>query len=281
MKNLTQFTTHLKWRRIGWLSAAVCIGVLCLQAVDFRDVQKVHQADITIDHSSGLFFIDSSDVMELLHSQRVYPGTSLAQSVPTEKVEKVLEGNPYCDNAEVYIDAMGVLHVDVRQRIPIVRIINTSGVGYYLDATGTKLPLSDKFTARVLATNGFVLASDNNADTTGDAQLKDVLNVATALQSDSFLFRLIDQVWVTDNNEFVLVPKFAKQEVLLGSTKSLEKKLSKLNAFYRHTARTSLSNYKRIDLRYENEIYAARRDYIPAPVVTTLDSLNKPTHTPH
>src|SRR5687767_8890655 len=111
MKKLTILTTHLKWRRIAWLAASVCIGVLSLQAVDFRDIQKVHQAGITIDHSSGLFFIDSADVMELLNSQRVYPGTSLAQSVPTEKVEKVLEGNPYCENAEVYIDAMGVLHV--------------------------------------------------------------------------------------------------------------------------------------------------------------------------
>ena len=280
MKKLAQFTTHLKWRRLGWLVASVCIGVLCLQAVDFRDIQKIQRADITIDHSSGLFFVDSADVMELLNGQRVYPGTSLSQSVPTEKVEKVLEGNPYCDNAEVYIDAMGVLHVDVRQRIPIVRIINTRGVGYYLDATQTKLPLSDKFTARVLATNGFVLASDNNADTSGNAQLKDVLNVATALQSDSFLFRLIDQVWVNAGGEFVLVPKFAKQEVLLGSTKALDKKLSKLNAFYRHTARTSLSNYKRIDLRYENEIYASRRDFVPTAVKPDSSSHN-PTHTPH
>ena len=281
MKKLANLTTHIKWRRVAWLAAAVCICVLSLQAVDFRDIQKVRQGDIVIDHSSGLFFIDSADVTELLHSQRVYPGTSLAQSVPTERLEKVLEGNPYCDNAEVYIDAMGILHVDVRQRIPIVRIINTRGVGYYLDSTGTKLPLSDKFTARVLAVNGFVPASDNNADTTGDAQLEDVLNVATALQSDSFLFRLIDQVWVNTDGEFVLVPKFSKQDVLLGSANALDKKLSKLSAFYRHTARTSLSNYKRIDLRYENEIYASRRDFVPTPMTVKTDSSHNPTHTPH
>jgi cell division protein FtsQ len=278
MKKLANLTMHIKWRRIAWLAAAVCICVLSLQAVDFRDVQKVKQADIVIDQSNGLFFIDSADVMELLHSQRVYPGTSLVQSVPTERLEKVLEGSPYCHNAEVYIDATGVLHVDVRQRIPIVRIINTRGVGYYLDATGTKLPLSDKFTARVLATNGFVRASDNNADTTGDAQLEDVLNVATALQSDAFLSRLIDQVWVNEKREFVLVPKFTKQEVLLGSANALDKKLSKLNAFYRHTATNSLSNYKRIDLQYQNEIYATRRDFIPAPVAVTAPDT---THTPH
>ncbi len=268
---------HIKWRRIGWLLTGFVVMGLSIQAIDSRDAQKITSADINIDRQHGLFFIDSADVMEMLHSQRVYPGASISQSVPCAQLEKVLEGNPFCDNAEVFIDALGHLHIDVRQRIPIIRIINTNGVGYYLDAAGTKLPLHDKFTARVLAANGYIGASDNNADTAQHKQLDELRNLASALEADTFLNRVMDQVWVDEAGEIHLVPKFVKQDVLLGHTESLDVKLKKLSAFYRYTARTSLSNYKSIDLRYNNEIYAARRDYVP-PVVTVVHDTLK-THT--
>ena len=267
---MKKILTHVKWRRIGWLLTGLLVLTLTIQAIDSRDIQKIASADINIDRTSGLFFMDSADVMETLHTQRIYPGVSLVRSVPCDKLERIFEANPFCDNAEVFIDALGNLHVDVRQRIPVIRIINTNGVGYYLDSAGTKLPLHDKFTARVIAANGFIGASDNNADTTGQNDLNALRSVALALNADTFLNRLVDQIWFDENKEVHLVPKFAKQEVLLGNTNDLDKKLIKLKAFYRNTARTSLSVYKTIDLRYYDEIYATRRDYVPAPRVSTV-----------
>jgi len=273
---IKKILSHVKWRRIAWLLTGLVVTGLSIQAIDSRESQKITSAVIDIDQTHGLFFIDSADVMETLHAQRVYPGVNVAQSVPCAQLEKVLEGNPFCDNAEVFIDALGHLHVDVRQRIPVIRIINTNGVGYYLDSAGTKLPLHDKFTARVLAANGYIAASDNNADTTGHNTLDELRSVALALEADTFLNRLMDQVWVDEKTEIHLIPKFVKQDVLLGDTENLDVKLNKLSAFYRYTARTSLSNYKSIDLRYHDEIFAARRDYVPPVQPVVNDSI--PTH---
>ena len=40
----------------------------------------------------------------------------------------------------------GGLKVDVKQRNPIIRIINADGDSYYLDDEGKLMPLSDKYT---------------------------------------------------------------------------------------------------------------------------------------
>jgi cell division protein FtsQ len=268
---LKKIWTHVKWSRIAWSLAAATAVFLSLRAVSYRDTQKLATVAVNINHDGGMLFVDTADVADIMSEQRVYPGATLLQSVPCRQLEKMLEGNPYCKDAEVYVDALGALHADLQQRVPVLRIMNRNGVGYYVDSTGMRLPLHDNFTPRVLAANGFITASDNNADTTGLTALNNLRLLAMAIERDTFLSRLVDQVSVNGESEAVLVPKFVGQEILFGDATHVQDKLAKLKSFYHTTAKTTLSNYKRIDLRFANEVYAMRRDHVaPQPVIKTV-----------
>ena len=50
----------------------------------------------------------------------------------------------------------------VKQRTPVLRIINYKNDSYYIDIEGNLMPLSESYTARVLVATGFIIESYAN-----------------------------------------------------------------------------------------------------------------------
>ena len=55
-------------------------------------------------------------------------------------------------SAQVYYTLDGYFHVEITQRKPVLRIM--SGEGYYVDEDGKIMPLSRKYTSRVVVATG-------------------------------------------------------------------------------------------------------------------------------
>ena len=70
------------------------------------------------------------------------------------ELEHFLELQPTVHHAEVYIDAMENLHVDMYQRDPLLRIVEAQGAQYYIDVEGRKIPNSNRYSARVPVVTG-------------------------------------------------------------------------------------------------------------------------------
>jgi len=69
-------------------------------------------------------------------------------------LESKLRANPFVEFAKVYADMDGVIMIEISQRQPILRVMNQFDQDFYIDKNGLKIPLSENFTARVLAVNG-------------------------------------------------------------------------------------------------------------------------------
>jgi cell division protein FtsQ len=250
----------IKWSRVAWIGAGLVVFYFSIAAVNYKSSLKLQQIEITVDNTGGLLFVDDSDVQQILTDISVKEGINSLAQVNCNKIERTLERNPYTDKAEAYIDALGKLHVEVKQRVPIIRIINSSAVSFYLDEHGNKMPLSPKFTARVTVANGNIKAGASIADTTGSEMLKAIFTLADFVKSDTFLTRLVDEVWVDDKNEIHIIPKIAGQDILLGDVSELGEKFKRLTAFYKLTFNTNCADYKLINLKYRSEIFATRKD---------------------
>jgi cell division protein FtsQ len=89
----------------------------------------------------------------LLSFGNTLEGTELGR-LEVERMERVLEEDPFVLDAEAYIDQQNVLHVRITQREPLLRVLDNNGGNYYLDKNGVKMPPSKNFAARVLVATG-------------------------------------------------------------------------------------------------------------------------------
>lgn len=270
---MKKYFNTIKWSRILWILSGVVILYTCVSAINFNSKQKLTQFILQSDNNTGLLFIEKADVLQLLQDMKVKPSSNTLKEINCNKIEKKLESNPFIENAEVYIDALANLHAEVQQRVPVLRIINRNAVSFYIDSKGNRMPLSSKFTARVAVVSGNVLINDNNADTTDIKLLKDLHQLSNYLQKDTFMQHLVEQVWINEQKEMIIIPKFNNQEILFGSIEDLDWKMKKLKYFYQNTINNTCSNYKRINLTYKNEIVADRKDYIPQAPTTPVQKI--------
>jgi len=170
-------------------------------------------------------------------------------------MEALIEGDPFVKSAEVYTDANDAVHVELKQREPIVRIIDEFNESYYLDKYGAPIPLSPRYTARTLLCTGYVkrfLDDEENR--------QKLLNMLAHLREDGFLNALVEQLKISPSQQIALVPKMGCDYIEIGELKNLEPKLERLKIFYKEAIGTcGWNTYKSLNVKYNNQIVCTRK----------------------
>jgi cell division protein FtsQ len=256
-------------KRINW--RAVLIGfawVLSLSSVivlmSFIEIKKAESTceKVQVILPGNQFFIERAEVDQILtYKNGLLVGRRLS-GINIQDLENKLKANPFIEYAKVYIDMNGVIHADIKQRVPVLRIFNLSGQDFYVDQNGLKIPLSDHFTARVLAANGSILEDfSGNVDTLKTQLGKDLFNTAKYIASDSLWNEQIVQVFVNNNNDIELVPRVGNQKIILGNAINMEEKFRNLLLFYKNALpKVGWDTYSTINLKFKGQIVCERRD---------------------
>lgn len=244
-----------------WVLCAGGVVTLLGAAIQKQQHMSYQSIEVNIDETNGVLFLSKEDVLRMLKDDQVNAGKQQPVSdVNFGKLERVMENNPYVENAELFVDVNGVIQVNIRQRTPILRVINNQGVGYYLDEHASKMPLSSKFTARVPVATGNILAGAENSNNNDSVTLQKLYSLAAFINRDTFLTSLIEQVVVNNQREFELIPSLGNHTILLGDIDELKEKFSKLKIFYRDGLNhVGWNNYSQVNLKYRNEVYCRKR----------------------
>jgi len=205
--------------------------------------------DINIIDSLNTHFISDSKIKNLIlknHPDIIGKSTS---SINKENLERLINKIPSVKNTEVFTSLKGSLHLDIEQRKPIVRLLK--GKGFYIDEEGKRMPLSSNYTSRVLIVSG------NIKDQTITTDLMPLVNFIT---KDKFWSSQINQIYVDSNDEYMLIPRVGGQKIEMGKIDNFERKFSKLYALYKNGFSTvGWNKYKKINLKYENQIVCTKR----------------------
>jgi len=176
-----------------------------------------------------------------------------------ERMERVLESDPFVKNADVYIDQNNQLHIKIEQREPLVRVLDNNGNNYYLDETGKKMPPSKNFAARVIVATGNVSPYTPEFLGKRKSSLKDLFNLTKTLLADEFLKAFIQQIHLNNAGDFILVPLIGDQKIVLGSARKLEDKLNRLKIFYQQgMPYEGWTKYETINLKYGGQVVCKR-----------------------
>lgn len=265
IKNILLFTL--------WLVIGAGTVVLLVAAIQKKDTEKCTGVDITIKGVSNNFFVDKADILETITA--ICGGKPAGK--PTglfnlEAIEKVLQNNIWVKTAQLFFDNNERLQVNVLEREPVARVFTTKGSTFYIDSSIAMLPLSDKFSARLPVFTNF--PSDKRVLLKADSSLlRGMLAISMAIQKDSFDMAMIDQVDITPQRTFEMVPKFGNTIIVFGDEKNAEEKLNKLRLFYREViVKTGWNKYSEINVQYSNQVVAKRKgaEEVKADSIRTL-----------
>jgi len=252
IKNILLFTL---WTAIGAGTVLMLVA-----AIQKKDAKKCTGVDINIRGVSNNFFVDKNDILNTIIS--ITEGKPVGKSVGSfslGEIEAILQKNTWVKNAQLFFDNNERLQVNVLEREPVARVFTTSGATFYLDSSVAMLPLSDKFSARLPVFTNFptdkkvLLKADSNL-------LRDILTISMAIQQDSFDMAMIDQVDITRQRTFEMIPKFGNTIIVFGDAKSTTEKLSKLRMFYKEVVvKAGWNKYSEINVQYKNQVVAKRK----------------------
>ena len=169
--------------------------------------------------------------------------------------------NPFIASAKVFADMDGVITVEISQRRPMLRIMNQNDQDFYVDDHGLKLPLSDNFTARVLAVNGFIDEPfGGKIDTLHTSLAKDIYKAANFITKDTLWNAQIAQIYINAAHEMELIPRVGSQRILIGNADSLKTKFENLLAFYKQAMpQVGWNTYEAINIKYANQVVGIKK----------------------
>ena len=257
------------FKRINWKALVlgftwlICLSSLVVLMSFIEDKkQEVTCTKVKIDISGNQRYIERSEINRLLTRNKGRLRGKVLNTLHIHDIENVLKANPFIEQAKVDTDMDGSIWVQIKQREPILRVLNAFNQDFYIDRNGLKMPISTNYTANVLASNGFIMeAFSNKVDTLKTKIAKDLFTTALFIEKDTLWSQQIEQIYVNANTEFELVPRVGDHKIILGSADSLATKFNNLLIFYKKALpKVGWNTYKTINLKYANQIVCEKSD---------------------
>lgn len=244
-------------RRLSWLAVFVVSAGVVISAVEKKEDSLVSEVRIAIEPlENGESFLADEEVRLAIEKSFGYKleGRTLA-SIDVERLERVLEEDPFILNADVYVGANNRVKVRIQQREPILRVMDNNKLDYYLDRTGIKMPPSPHFTAKVLVVTGNLPPYEPGFLERKRHALKDAFRLTEMILADDFLRAMIEQIHVTNRGEFTMVPMVGNQKIIFGKFEREDEKLKYLKTFYKDVLlRDNWRKYSEINLQYKGQV---------------------------
>ncbi len=256
----------LKWIRfaLGLASMGFLLGIAQTQPHPHKTTAVVEWND--------------NDTLELIDYQTVLSLTGEFISNPNswpriDSIEDRLSRFPSIEVAQASVGINGNVRIQINQRDPLLRLIDSLGHQQYLDKKKQLFPALVGIPAKLPVVTGLPLLAQLPKDST---TMSDLMALATALYADHFWWNFTDQVAIKPQVGFVISPKLGSHQIVLGSAKELSGKLNKLRIFYRHGLHPSdWNSYSVIDARFKGQVVCQPRMVQPEQV----DTLSSPDST--
>jgi cell division protein FtsQ len=236
-----------------------------------RNAMPCKQVVVHVSDSLGNSFIEENDVLQMLYDKIGNPEGNSLESINISVLEKIIDNNPFVLKSEVFSTLDGKLVLQVRQRTPIVRIINSAGENFYIDEQGVLMPISDKYSARVPVANGKIIDRESEQkirqvreseveDTSFHANvLEKIFVTANYIRSHEFWNAQIEQIYVNADGDIELIPLVGNQTIVFGDADRVTEKFEKLYRFYKQGLnKTGWNQYNRIDLRFKDQVVCTK-----------------------
>lgn len=221
-----------------------------------RAQSYAHQADIHIEDSLTHPYVKAAEIRQLLLVNNLLQDSLLLDSVRLQAIEEVVESHPLVKKAEAYTRPSGYLCVDVRQRLPVLRVMGNGKPAFFLDDQGEVMHMKTHQIGAVVdvpVVTGHVQAQDTTL-------LRQMYAFAQYLKEDDFWNAMITQIDVHPDASLSLYLRLCDFEVAFGKFERLDEKMAALRSFYEDALpKLGWDRYEKISLEFNNQIVCTKK----------------------
>ncbi|MBS1654563.1 MAG: hypothetical protein JSU05_06950 [Bacteroidetes bacterium] len=242
-----------------WVLVGTGMLTLLAAAITKRNKELCKGYSISIGGVKNNLFVDEKDITKLLMAgtNGKVKGEPMV-SFNLMALENLLEDNVWVKDAQLYFDNQDILHVSITEREPVARIFTESGKTFYIDSSLHQMPLSDKMSARVPVFTSFTDKKILNA--ADSAVLSDIKKTALFILNDPFWMAQVEQIDITTDQNFEMIPTVGNHTVKLGNGDDIEKKFHRLMVFYKDVlSKTGFDKYSIVDVEYAGQVVGTRK----------------------
>ncbi|HKC67549.1 MAG TPA: hypothetical protein VKG26_04915, partial [Bacteroidia bacterium] len=121
---------------LWFLGVAGLVSSLAFVNASERKV-KGKNVTITIEQDDDNSFLDEDDILKFLKDRNDTLVNQPMKDINVYQLERALNTHPSIASSEVAVTVSGDVSINIKQRKPIVRIINTRGESFYIDNKAT------------------------------------------------------------------------------------------------------------------------------------------------
>jgi cell division protein FtsQ len=243
-------------RELKILAAIIVVGVIIAFTEKKQGRVSIKDISIRIDNVHGNHFLDESDIMNLMElKNEKLKGTSIDR-FSLKGIESKIKRQPFIKKADLYSDLKGNLVVRAELRRPVARIVRNDGPDGYIAEDGTIMPVSEKFTSRVVLVSGPYVSQILKHDNMNDSEeTKKIMVLIDKIREHEFWHAQIAQLDIDNKSRVTFFPQVGDEKIEFGKPVDLDVKFKKLMIFYKEILpRIGWNKYNRINLEYEGQI---------------------------
>jgi len=219
------------------------VFLLCFSLNRFGEQEqklKIHFSD-----DIPIFFINDSIIKHVVKKNN--PSNKI-KKINIGETERKIKELPSVEYVNVYLELNGTLNVEIKQKIPVMRI-NNSDNQYYVDDMGNEFPLSKEYSHPCILVSGKIPAEDY-------ANLAILINKIKKDDLYKNYFIGISKF----NEDYMLLTNDGYFKIQFGNLENIDIKLMGLKVFIEKYLYNKNHNiYKQISVKYNGQIVATLR----------------------
>lgn len=208
------------------------------------------KVDTRVNNNSSNVMVTSEGLAQIV--KRNFPdlvGTP-TKEMQLYEMERTIEKSAVVKRCEIYATMGGVLHIEITQREPIMHVF-TANSSYYMDEESYKIAAQSDMRAQTVVVNG-------NVDTMLDGE--ELVKLCCFINDDTFWKAFIEQIFVTKQLEFILIPRVGDHIIEFGNAERMEEKFSLLkNLYTKGWQQKEWNIYKKVNLKYKGQVVCTKR----------------------
>jgi cell division protein FtsQ len=250
----------LSKRKIWKTSKVTLLLVVLLGSIGFvekqYDKKTCTSIEVSINNQFENYFINEGDIIEIItdKGENRIVGESLDE-LNLKLIEQELYVNKFIKKAEVYKDLKGRLMINIDQSRPIARLMSSKMSDRYISNKGEVLPLSKRYTARVILIDGAYADNAKLYDLKDSEFGSQLMQLLQFIEKDKFWKAQIAQMNIDKKGNIKMFTQVSKQVVEFGKPLDIEEKFRNLKIFYKEILPSKgWNSYESVSVKFKNQI---------------------------
>ena len=248
---------RFNWKKTLLVLCDIVIAAYLVMAVtsfNKPDMAAPHCTEVKTDIEANIVdgFLTADEINKLLRVEKVYPLSKPMSEINPRQIEEVLQKSPFVEKAECHKTQSGHVCIQVRQRVPVVRVMAVNGENYYIDSHANVMP-ENRYVNDLIVATGHI--------TRRYAQTN-LSRVANHIMQNKFWQNQIVQINVLADGTMEFVPRVGDHIIFIGAPVGVAKKLERMRKFYLYGLnKAGWNKYSFVNVEFDNQIICKKRKH--------------------